>query len=294
MKGQTDSWWRFYFFLNASLTCKHGVKVMVSLASVVLFVCVWSAGMKGEGGKALVRRLRRTGCVWCWLWGLGHSQWSNLHKQSVHDASASSWTALSSQCCCLGRRCEAATCSHICCLGCRRFRLSLASFGLVLSCSRCGSYSLHDSLFVRLYTIVAFPCFVLQCAEMALKELLNPLSPPFRLFSLPILVPYISLLPLFCPWSPLALSLLCSLSSLHPPKSPLSAPAMKWQLRGCQCGFSTLLILFQRDLEIQHEPQLSCSPALTLHRLGVNGRERNRRREREGALLYSIRGHTRL
>ncbi len=52
------------FFLNASLTCQHRVKVMVVLVSAVLFVCVCDCvladGIKGEGGGMVIL----CACVW--------------------------------------------------------------------------------------------------------------------------------------------------------------------------------------------------------------------------------------
>lgn len=162
---------------------------------------------------------------------------------------------------------SAATGDHICCLRRRIFPSALVSVGLVFFfffCVSPGSYSLPDnSALCPLDTIIASPCFVLQCAETALKELLTPYSPSFDcstslLCALPPLVLYISLFLWFSSFhfsapDPTALSdFSYMLSVFSPPKSPLSAPAMKWQLRGCQCGFSSLLILFQRDLEIQH------------------------------------------
>lgn len=53
-----------FFFLNASLTCQHEVKVMVVLVSAVLFVCVCGCvladGIKGEGGGMVTL----CACVW--------------------------------------------------------------------------------------------------------------------------------------------------------------------------------------------------------------------------------------
>lgn len=53
------------FFLNASLTCQHRVKVMLVLVSAVLFVCVCGCvladGIKGEGGGMVTLRVRVCG-----------------------------------------------------------------------------------------------------------------------------------------------------------------------------------------------------------------------------------------
>lgn len=172
--------------------------------------------------------------------------------------------ALSGQPCCLGRQCEYGVSSytgdHICCLRFHNFCPCVSR-----PCAFCmnpGSYSLPDSSTPCLLdTIIASPCFVLQCAKMALKELLTPHS-----LSLTVLCPSsalclysslyfsfsrLSVFHFFAPDPPALFHFSYMLSVFSPPKSLLSATAMKWQLRGCQCGFSSLLILFQRDLEIQ-------------------------------------------
>lgn len=174
---------------------------MVVLASVVLFVCVcgcvWSAGTTGEGAAEAIEKdwVRVMLALGGWVTDNGEICISKVYMMPQPPpgllclVNAIVWDG--------GVKQLRAAISAV--WGAVVSASAFASFGLVLSCTSRGSYSLRDSLFVRLYTIIAFPCFVLQCAEMALKELLNPLSLPLRLFSLSCLVPYISLLPLFCP-----------------------------------------------------------------------------------------------
>lgn len=91
-----------------------------------------------------------------------------------------------------------------------------------------GSYSLPDSgELCPLDTIIASSCIVLQCAEMALRELLTPL------FFLPVTVPRLS--SVLCPFGSLYFPFFCDYRSstrcapdppaLSPlPQSPLFQP----------------------------------------------------------------------
>lgn len=113
-----------------------------------------------------------------------------------------------------------------------------------------GSYSLPDShALCPLDTIIASPCFVLQCGEMALKELLTPLSLPLTVLRLSsVLCPFSSLYFsfFFCDYRSSTFLLLILLPSLSlllyalcllSPKVPSFSPCHEMAAKGLSVWF---------------------------------------------------------
>lgn len=211
------------FFFNAPLTCQHWVTVMVVLASAVLFVCVWAAGGAAWLLCACDGPVERYWvCVGLGLGsGGGVGSWCSVYVAPTLPPPYVLFKAPPFPFCpCVSRPCAL--------------------------CASPGSYSLFGSgaMSVRHHNSLR-----LLCVAMCWNSFEGLVNSPFlfrRLCALYSSFFLINVLLLFDSRSShLTTSSVCY-------TSPLSVPSMKWQLRGCQCGFSSLLILFQRDLEIQH------------------------------------------
>lgn len=105
---------------------------------------------------------------------------------------------------------------------------------------QCNVHSYHNN---------SLPLLCVAMLRKALKELLTSHFIPLTVYLLLSIFLFSVILLTFCSQTTCPFSLLLySFCLLFPSQSLLSASAMKWQLRGCQCGFSSLLILFQRDV----------------------------------------------